>query len=52
MVSHSYRQARTVASPMKSIPKGWYWVAALGISLTLWWGIFKVLGALLRSMVG
>jgi hypothetical protein len=41
MVSSPLRQVRAIAMPVRSLPKGWYWIAAFAISLSLWWMLVK-----------
>jgi len=42
---HSFPVTR--AQTPQAIPKGWYWMAALVLSLGLWWALFKSVGFLL-----
>ena len=41
MVPFPLRQVRAIAAPVRSLPKGWYWIAAFAMSLALWWAIVK-----------
>jgi hypothetical protein len=37
MTTHPLRQARSAAILHRAIPKGWYWIAAFGLSISMWW---------------
>ena len=34
----------------RTIPKGWYWLAALGLSLAMWWGLFRLASFALSAL--
>jgi hypothetical protein len=37
---------------LRAVPRGWYWLAALIVSLGLWWGIIRMVGLLLNLVFG
>lgn len=48
MSSSSLQRGRTVALPWKAVPKGWFWMAALGVSLAMWWALIRLGMSLLK----
>jgi len=48
MNSSSLQRGRSIAVPWKAIPKGWYWMAALAVSLAMWSALIRLGMALLQ----
>lgn len=51
MSSSLLRQARSLTKPILAIPKGWYWLAALLLSLGMWWLVALAADALWTASV-
>jgi hypothetical protein len=42
-----YRPVPVAATATAGVPRGWYWIGALGLSLALWWLIIHTALALI-----
>jgi hypothetical protein len=47
MPTSVYRPTPVAATAPAGVPRGWYWIAALGLSLAMWWGIIHTALALI-----